>query len=234
MRLRQKTFQVFEERRNAPEKHPRVPVILARSHVFHGERQRGLLRETLHRKNGEAFAGDRLAHALDVAETGFRPRWGDAQNHHASGPARDVQRRRNNVTIFFRPRDEMVRGQNREQRVTAPSMARVNGGEPNRNCSIQTFRLDQYAFARSRRNLLANGRGLLRVGHRPNAFGGNERPQPRDGLLQHGLFADDVQKLLRRARAAPRPEPRPPPPRKNNGVDCQLFFGLSHWQEKRI
>ena len=112
--------------------------------------------------------------------------------------------------------------------------ARVNGGEPNRYRSIQTFRLDQHAFAGGHRNLLANGRGLVCVCHRPDAFGGDDRTQPRDGLLQHSFFANDIKKLLRRAHAAARPEPRPAPSRKNNGVDCQLFFGLSHWQEKRI
>src|ERR1700732_4721603 len=55
VRFRQMLFQIFEECRNAPEKHAGVPMIVTRAGIFFGERQRRFLREAPHRENREAF-----------------------------------------------------------------------------------------------------------------------------------------------------------------------------------
>jgi len=139
-----------------------------------------------------------------------------------------IQCRGNDLSILFRLRNVMIRGQNREQRIASRNMPRVNRGQPNRHRCIQPLRLDQHAFARSRRHLLSNGRRLLRVRHRPNALARNQREQPRGCLLQHGFFAHNVKQLLRRARPAPWPEPRSAPPGQNDSMRCKFFFVFGH------
>ena len=97
-------------------------------------------------------------------------------------------------------------------------MAHVNGRQPNRHRGVQPHRFDQHAPARRCGNLFADGSGLLRIRDRPGALGWNQRLQTRDGLLQHGVLADDVQKLLRCARAAARPETSAATSCKDRGV----------------
>src|SRR5438034_7545480 len=50
------------------------------------------------------------------------------------------------------------------------------------------------------------------------SLGRNQWLQARDGLLQHGVPADNVQKLFWGARPAAWPEARPPPSGKNHCV----------------
>ncbi len=73
-----------------------------------------------------------------------------------------------------------------------------------------------------RAELAAHGGGLLGVGDGPHARGGKERGEARDGLLQHRAAADDVEQLLRRARAAARPEARAASAGEDHGVRFDL------------
>ena len=115
--------------------------------------------------------------------------------------------------------DVVIGGEHRHQRVGVRGMAHVNGRQPNRHRGVQPHRLDQHALARGCRNLLADGGGLFRIRDRPDALGGNQRLQTRDGLLEHGVLANDVQKLFRSARAAARPEASASPSSQDYGVD---------------
>src|SRR5580692_9328837 len=63
-------------------------------------------------------------------------------------------------------------------------------------------------------------------------IGRNKRAQPSDGLLKHRIFADDIEKLFRRASAAARPEARAASSGENDGVSLQFLF--RHATEKNL
>ena len=206
MRLWKKASQILEEGGNPPKEHPGVPVIVASGKVFLRQLQFGFLRESPNGKNGEAFGSDRGPRPFDVAKPRLRPSWRDAQHYHSPRFASRVEGGVNNLQKFLRLLDVVISGEHCHQRVAACHMTQVNGREPHRHCGVPPQRLNQHAFTRGCGNLFAYGSGLFGSRDRPDALGGNQRLQTRDGLLEHGVLVDDVQKLLRRARAAARPE----------------------------
>jgi hypothetical protein len=63
---------------------------------------------------------------------------------------------------------------------------------------------------------------LFDVGDRPDVVGADERAQASDGLLQHGVRADDIQELLGCARAAAGPEAGAAASGENYGVSGEF------------
>jgi len=89
-------------------------MVFAGSHIFDGKRQCWLFGESFNRKYRKAFCANRLAHAFDIPEAGFRASWRNTENHHPSVLTSDIQRSRNDLSIFFRLRDVMICGEHRE------------------------------------------------------------------------------------------------------------------------
>ncbi len=102
----------------------------------------------------------------------------------------------------------MVGGEDGHERVTFGGVANVNCGERDGGGRVAADGFREDALARGGGQLLFERRGLLGVSDAPNAIGCDERTKTRNGLLQHCLFADDVEELLWSARAAARPEAR--------------------------
>src|SRR5439155_18015265 len=163
-------------------------------------------REAADGKNREVARSDRFTHPLDIAETSLRSGWGYTKYHHSSRFACCIECGSHNLPELLRLLDVMVSWEHRHQRVAPRHMAHMNGRQADCHRSIHSHGLDQHALASSCGNLFADGRGLLRIRDRPDAFGGNQRLQTRGGLLQHGVLAEDVQQLLWCACAAPRPK----------------------------
>src|SRR5260370_4204768 len=219
-----KTLQILKEGGYPPEKHSSVPVIASGSDVFLREVQFGSLREAPNGKYGKAIGGDSFPHALDMAEARLRPRRGDAKHHHSSRFASDIECGAHDLAKLLWLLDVMIGGKHRHQRVAARRMANMNGRQPNRYRGVHSHGLEQHALACRCRYLLADGHGLFDVCDRPDALGGNQRLQTRDRLLKHGVFANDVQQFLRRARAAALPEARSAPSREDHGMCSEFFF----------
>ena len=89
-------------------------MIFAGCHIFDGKRQCRFFGESFNRKYRKAFCGNRLAHAFDVAEAGFRASWRNTKNHQEPARKSNVQRSGNDLSIFFRLRDVMICGEHRE------------------------------------------------------------------------------------------------------------------------
>ena len=87
----------------------------------------------------------------------------------------------------------MIGGQNGHQRIALRDVANVNGGEGDGGGSVASNGFGQNAFASCRRELFLDGGGLLGVRDGPDTIGGNKLAQSCDSLLEHGIFADDVQ-----------------------------------------
>ncbi len=83
-------LEIFEEGRDAPEKHAGVPMVVAARDIFLCDRKGRLFRETANGENGKAVRMERFAHALDVAEAGFGTGRRNAENDHAAGFVSDV------------------------------------------------------------------------------------------------------------------------------------------------
>src|SRR5262249_53665297 len=90
MCLRKMALETFEKRRNAPEEHAGVPMIVAASDVFLRDRQGWFFREAANWENWEAVCVERVAHALDVTEAGFGARRRNTEDDHAAGFASHV------------------------------------------------------------------------------------------------------------------------------------------------
>ncbi len=86
-------------------------------------------------------------------------------------------------------------------------------------------RLGEDVFAGGCWQVLANGCGLFRVGDGPDAFSRNKWFEARDGLLQHGVRADDIEQLLGRAGAAARPEASSAASGEDYSVCGEFFCG---------
>src|SRR5713226_451089 len=85
IRFWQVPLQVFKERRDAPEKHPRVPVIAPGAEILLGHRQCGLFGEAAHGENGEISSLPIFYHSFNVTKAGIRARGWDSQHDHVSG-----------------------------------------------------------------------------------------------------------------------------------------------------
>src|SRR5947208_9247303 len=64
-------------------------MIFAGCHIFDGKGQCRFFGESFNRKYRKAFCGNRLAHAFDVAEAGFRASWRNTKNHQEPARKRD-------------------------------------------------------------------------------------------------------------------------------------------------
>src|ERR1700675_2461122 len=73
---------------------------------------------------------------------------------------------------------------------------------------------------------------LFDVGDRPDVVGANERAEASDGLLEHGVRADDIEELLGRAGAAAGPEARAAASGENNCVSGE-FVGRHGFQANK-
>src|SRR5579859_215119 len=222
--LRQKSLEIIEKRRDAPEKHSRVPVIVAGSYVLLREFESGLFREALYGERRELLRIQSVADSLDIAKSSVRTRRRDTEHHHASRRACHLERRAHDAPVHFWLRDVVVCGQHGHQRVAFGRMTHVQRGK--RDCCgrVSSDGLGENAFARRSRNLFFHRGGLFNVRDRPDAVGRNQRTQPRDRLLEHRVFAHNVEQLLRRSRTATRPKPRPAPSGQNHHMSSQQFL----------
>src|SRR5260221_2280145 len=119
MSLWQVTLQVFQECRNAPEKHSRVPMVIAGGDIFFRKLQLGFLGETPDGEHREASGGQIFARAFDVTETRLRPCGRDAQHDHAPSLASHVKGCTDELSIALRLCDVMIRRKYSEQRIAA-------------------------------------------------------------------------------------------------------------------
>src|ERR1700730_16993804 len=222
-RFRKMLIQIFEKCRSAPEKHPGVPVIVAGAGVNFRDRKRRLFSEAPHCIDRKTFRIERVSHPLDVAETRFRARRGNPEDDHAALTARDFERGTHDDAIALRIRDVMIGGEYGQQCIAARGVANMQSGKGNRGGSVAADGHRQNSLTRGCRQLLSDLGSLLAIGDRPDALGGNQWPQTRDRLLQHGLLADDVEQLLGGARAAARPEACAASTRQDYRVHCQRF-----------
>ena len=139
-----------------------------------------------------------------------------------AGSARHIERGADDHAIALGIRDVMVGGKNGEQSIAARGVAHVERGQCDGGGGVAADGFGEHATSRGSGQLLAYFGGLLGVGDRPDSFRRNEGPQTRDGLLQHGVFADDIEELLGRARAAARPEAGAAASGENDGVNAEL------------
>jgi hypothetical protein len=91
--------------------------------------------------------------------------------------------------------------------------------------STAADRFGENVFTRGCRQLLTNGCGLFRVGDGPDALSGDNWLQARDGLLQHGVRTDDVEKLLGCTGATARPEAGSAASGEDYSVCSEFFCG---------
>src|SRR5882757_2416382 len=117
----------------------------------------------------------------------------------------------------------MVRGEDGHERVAFGGVADVNCSEGNGCGGVAADGFGENSLPGSGGQLSFECTGLFRVGDAPDAVGRNQRPKARDGLLEHRLLANNVQKLFRRACAAARPETRAAASSEDDGVDRELF-----------
>src|ERR1700693_4837316 len=85
------SVEIFEKGGRAPEKHSGVPVIVPGTGVHLCDGQRRFFGEAAHCIDRKTLGVEGFAHALDVAETGFRARWGYAEDDHAAFAASDFE-----------------------------------------------------------------------------------------------------------------------------------------------
>ena len=164
-RFRKKFFESFQKRRNAPEKHSRVPLIRPGADIFLGDGKIRFFREAANGINGEAIGTKWLLDAFYIAVSGFRACRGNSQNHHASFYAGHFQRHVDDLPIGFRLRDVMIGGQHRHHCIAFGRVTNVHGRKRNGCRGISSARFRQNFLARRRRQLFANSGGLLCVCH---------------------------------------------------------------------
>src|SRR5262249_41034832 len=212
------TLEIVEESRDTPEEHSGVPLIVATGNVFLRESQCRFFREAPDRVSRKVTRGNGLAHEFDIAEAGFGACRRNAEDDHAVGFARDVECGGDGAAIFFRLRDELGRREDGQERIACCSMADVNCGECDGSGGVTADGFGKNAFARGSGQLPLKCGSLLCVGDAPDSVGRNEWTKALDGLLKHGLFADDVEKLLGSARSAARPETSAATSSEDDGV----------------
>ncbi len=105
--------EIFEKGGRAPEKHSGVPVIVAGTGVHFRNGKRRLFGEAPHCINRETFGIERIAHALDIAETRFRARRRNAKDDHTALAAGDVQSGAHDDAVALGIGDVMVGRENR-------------------------------------------------------------------------------------------------------------------------
>src|SRR5580692_5848580 len=173
MRFGKKALQVVEKRRDAPEKHACVPLIVARSDVLFRKIERGLLREAPHSECGKVARAQSVAHALDVAEAGVRPSRRNAENYHAPRLARPFECRADDFAIFVRLRDEVVGRHHGHQRIAFCGVPHVERGQRDGSGRVAANGFGQNAFAGRDGELFSYGGGLLGVRDAPDAVSRN-------------------------------------------------------------
>src|ERR1700676_5317880 len=107
-------------------------------------------------------------------------------------------------------------------------MTNVNSGKRDGCGGTATDRFGENVFTGGWRQVLANGGGLLAVGDGPDTFSRDKRFQTHDGLLPHGVCAEDVEQLLGCAGAAARPEAGSATSGEDYSV-CGEFFCGHDW-----
>src|ERR1700688_289864 len=104
-------------------------------------------------------------------------------------------------------------------------MTNVYGGEGDGCGSAAPDRFGENVSTGGWRQVLANGCRLFRVGDGPDTFSRDKRFQARDGLLQHGIGADDVEQLFGCAGAAAWPEASSAASGEDYSVRGEFFWG---------
>jgi len=230
VRRGQVPFEIFEKRFHAPEEHSGVPMEIAVGDVEFGDFQGRLFREAAHSIDGKSAGFKSVTHLFDITEASFGMRWRYSENDHAAAGTRDIKSGGNDLKVFCGLRDVVIGGEHSHQRVGICCVANVKGGESDGGGSVATEWFGENVFARRGWKLFLEGGGLFGVGHAPDAIGWDERAKASDGLLEHGLLAEDVEELLGRFGAASRPETSAAAPGKYHGMNWQTFAGHSFLQ----
>ena len=117
----------------------------------------------------------------------------------------------------------MVGGKHGHERVAFAACAQMNRGEADRGGGVAADRLGEDVRCGDARQLLRTAAACSALVTTQTAVGRKQRRKARDGLLEHGLLADDIEQLLRRARAAARPEARAAASGEDDGVGQEPF-----------
>ena len=208
--LRLMFLQSFGDGHEAPDKHSRVPAIVAVVQIFHraievrfldellGALEQGLV--TLH----AVRRGQRLADA-DVAVAGIRFGGPDADGDDGLTARGQIEGVRENLLELFLIGDDVVGGQHSHHagRGARPDQRRA---ERDRGARVAPARFSHDVFLRQLGQLFANFAGLRLVGDDEDVLERHERHDAINGVLKKRLLVEQREQLLGRLLAAHGPE----------------------------
>ena len=229
-------LQALGDGDETPDEHARVPAILAAGEIFLGSFVIRFFHETLGLEErgfvGLQAVGRRQFHAgLNVAVAGRRLGGLDADGHNHLPATGEIERVGEHLLKFLRLGNDVIRWQHGHDGL-GRALADNRRAERDGGASVASAGLGDDVGLGQFRQLLADLRGLHRVGDDENIFEGHHRQDALDGLLQERGAAQQRDELLRGFLAAHGPEAFAPPARHDDYVPILLCRFAFH--EKRI